>query len=157
MTNTTFFRLVLEAVTRVLAALLMLSPTFAQGANPAKPSAPPFTLNVELLTDPDGIDLSPYVKGVFKAVKDKALATMPPSVAKGDQGVVKIRLWIQKDGTLAAPAPPSLMFSSRKKVLDEHAMDAVIKAAPYEHLPEKLHASSIELRLTFYYNIVAPQ
>ena len=93
---------------------------------------------------------------MYKSVKEKALATMPPSVASGDQGVVSIFLWIQKDGTLASPDPPSLAFSSGKKVLDVNAIDAVLKAAPYEHLPEKLSASSIKLRLTFYYN-VAPK
>jgi TonB family protein len=96
------------------------------------------------------------MRSVYKAVKDKVLATMPPSVASGDQGVVSIRLWIQKDGTLASPAPPSLIFGSKKKVLDENAMNAVMKAAPCEHLPEKLSATSIQLRLTFYYNLAPP-
>ena len=81
---------------------------------------------------------------------------MPRSVATGDQGVVSIRLRIQKDGTLASPALPSMIFGSGKKVLDDNAMGAASKAAPYDHLPDKLSAPSIELRLTFYYN-VAPR
>lgn len=93
------------------------------------------------------------MKSVYKSVKEKALATMPPSVANGNQGMVSIRLQIQKDGTVPSPALPSMIFSSSKKALDDNAMGAVLKAAPYEHLPEKLSAPSIELRLTFYYNL----
>jgi hypothetical protein len=134
MTNATAFRFVLKVMTRMLVTLLMFTPTFAQGPNPPKPSPPPLSLNLQLLTDPEGIDLGPYMRSVYKSVKDKALATMPPSVARGDQGVVSVRHWIQKDGSLAGPALPTLVFSSRKKVLDDNAMGAVSKAAPYEHL-----------------------
>jgi TonB family protein len=78
---------------------------------------------------------------------------MPPSVAKGDKGVVRVRLLIQKDGTVAASTPPTLLFSSRKTVLDDHAKNAVLKAAPFEHVPEQLSAPTIELHLTFYCNV----
>jgi TonB family protein len=154
MTNLTTKRTVLRTLAKTLAVLLFVAPVFAQAPNAPKPSTPPFSLGIELLTDPQGVDLGPYMRSVYKSVKDKALATMPPSVASGDQGVVSIRLQIQKDGTL--PALPSIVLSSRKKVLDENAIGAVSKAAPYEHLPEKLSAPSIEFRLSFYYNI-APE
>jgi hypothetical protein len=146
MTNLTTKRTVLRPLAKTLAVLLFVASVFAQAPNAPKPSAPPFSLGIVLLTDPEGVDLGPYMRTVYKSVKDRALATMPPSVASGDQGVVSIRLQIQKDGTLPSPALPSIVLSSRTKVLDENAIGAVSKAAPYEHLPEKLSAPSIEFR-----------
>jgi len=148
--------MVLRAVAKMLIMLLVAAPVFAQTPNPSKPSTLPFSLAIQLLTDPEGIDLGPYMRSVYKSVKKKALATMTPSVSSGDQGVVRIRLRIQKDGTLSSPNLPSIILSSGKKVLDDNAMGALSKAAPYEHLPEQLSAPSIEVQLTFYYN-VAPQ
>jgi TonB family protein len=157
MTNITATRMVPWTAAKLLIAFSVAAPAFAQTPNPPKPSTPPFSLGIQLLTDPEGVDLGPYMRNVYKSVKDKVLATLPPSVAMGDQGVVSIRLRIQKDGTLPSPALPSIILSSGKKTLDDNALGAVSKAAPYEHLPEQLSAPSIELRLTFYYNIAPPK
>ena len=147
------------AIPRVLAAwfvmALLLMPVYGQ-ATPAKPQAPPFSIGLELMTDPEGVDFTPFTKQVYKSVKDKAVATMPKSVALGDQGVVCIRLQIQKDGTLASPALPKFKFSSGKKALDDNAMASVVKAAPFEHLPEQFSGPNVELQLTFYYNLPPP-
>ena len=139
----------------MLIVLLMSTLAFAQGPNPQETSSPQFSLNIALLTNPETTDLAPNLKNIYQSVKSKALETMPPSVPKGDQGVVSIRVRIQKDGTLAGPAP-TLLLSSHKKVLDDHAMAAITKAAPFDHLPEELPAPSIELRLTFFYNLTPP-
>ena len=147
------------SIPRVLAACfvmaLLLMPVYGQAA-PAKPQAPPFGIGLELMTDPEGVDFTAFIKQVYKSVKDKAVATMPKSVAQGDQGVVSIRVQIQKDGTLASPALPKFKFSSGKKALDDNAMAAVIKAAPFDHLPEQFSGPSVELQLTFYYNLPPP-
>jgi TonB family protein len=153
MMNLKATQMVPRTVAKMLIVLLVAAPVFAQTPNPPKPSTLPFSLAIQLLTDPEGIDLGPYMRSVYKSVKEKALTTMPPSVSSGDQGVVRIRLRIQKDGTLPSPTLPSIILSSGKKALDDNAMGAVSKAAPYEHLPEQLSAPSIELRLTFSYNI----
>ena len=143
------------SIPRVLAACfvmaLLLMPVYGQGA-PAKR----FGIGLELMTDPEGVDFTPFIKQVYKSVKDKATATMPKSVAQGDQGVVCIRVQIQKDGTLASPALPKFKFSSGKKTLDDNAMAAVITAAPFDHLPEQFSDPSVELQLTFYYNLPPP-
>jgi hypothetical protein len=127
----------------------------SQAPNPEKTSSPQFSLTIELLTNPEAADLMPNLRNIYRSVKSKALETMPPSVPKGDRGVVSIRVQIQKDGTLAAPGP-TFVLSSHKKVLDDHAMAAISKAAPFDHLPEQLSAPSIELRLTFFYNLPPP-
>jgi TonB family protein len=145
------------SIPRVLAACfvmaILLMPVYGQAA-PANPH--PFGIGLELMTDPEGVDFTAFIKQVYKSVKDKAVATMPKSVAQGDQGVVSIRVQIQKDGTLASPALPKFKFSSGKKALDDNAMAAVIKAAPFDHLPEQFSGPSVELQLTFYYNLPPP-
>ena len=103
MTSTTAFRFLFQLVPRTLVMLLMLVPTFAQTPNPTKPSIPPFSLGLELLTDPQAVDLKPYMSTVYKTIRAKALETLPPSVANGDQGLISIKLRIQKDGTVAGP------------------------------------------------------
>src|ERR1700749_3160758 len=109
MTRPNLFRFVHPIVMSILAMLLVLTPTSAQKPNPPKPTGPPFSLNVQLLTDPQGIDLGPCLRAVFNAIRSKSLATLPPSVATGDQGMLSIGLRIQKDGTLAGPKPLTLL------------------------------------------------
>jgi outer membrane biosynthesis protein TonB len=150
------FRFAFSPIIAVLALFLLVSSTLGQEANPAKSSGPQLSLSVQLLTDPEGVDLSAYVSSVYKSVKARALATIPPSVARGDRGAVSILVTIQKDGRLASPALPTFVFGSGKKALDDHAMASVYKAAPFDHLPEQLSAPSVELRLTFYYNQSPP-
>jgi outer membrane biosynthesis protein TonB len=161
MTNPMALRFVSKVVMRTLAMFLMLTPAFAQPQNPPKPSTPPFSLFLEVMTDPEGFNLGPYLKSVYKSIQSKALETMPPSVARGDQGEVSIRLQIQRDGTLASPpaaasALLTFVLRSGKKALDDHAMTAISRAAPFEHLPENFSAPSLELKLTFFYNIAPP-
>jgi TonB family protein len=136
---------------------LILIPVYCQ-APPAKPPVAPISLGIELMTDPEGVDLSSFMKHLYKSVRDRALATMPKSVALGDQGVVRISFQVQKDGTLvtASPALPKFIHSSGKETLDNHAMGAIKSAAPFDHLPEPLPARSIELKFTFYYNLPPP-
>src|SRR5258708_29079504 len=140
---------------------LMPTPVFGQTA-PAKPPVAPFSIGIELMTDSEGVDLTPFMKNLFKSVRDRAVATMPKSVALGDQGRVTISFHVQKDGSLvtalvtASPAVPRVLYSSGKKTLDDHAMAAIRSAAPFDHLPDSLSDQSVELKLTFFYNLSPP-
>lgn len=140
---------------------MMLIPAVGQTV-PAKPPVAPFSIGIELMTDSEGVDLTPFMKHLHKSVRDRAVATMPKSVALGDQGRVTISFQVQKDGSLvtalvtASPVVPRVLYSSGKKTLDDHAMAAIISAAPFDHLPESLSAQSVELKLTFFYNLSPP-
>jgi hypothetical protein len=81
-----------------VAMALMLIPVCGQTA-PAKPQVAPISLSLELVSDSEGVDLTPFMKHLSKSVKYKALATMPKVVALGEQGVVTVKFQVQKDGT----------------------------------------------------------
>ena len=114
------------------------------------------------MTDPEGVDLTPIMKNLFRSVRDRAVATITTSAALVDEGRVTIRFRVQKDGSLAnapvnaSPAVPRVLYSSGKKIHDDHAMAAVRSADPFDHLPESLSAQSVELKLTFVYNLSPP-
>ena len=140
---------------------LMLNPIYGQ-TMPAKSQVAPISIGIELMTDSEGVDLTPFMKHLYFSVKDKAMATMPKSVTLGDQGVVTVRFQVQRDGALvttlvtASPTFPKVWYSSGKKTLDDHAMAAIKSAAPFDHLPESLSARSVDLKVTFYYNLPPP-
>ena len=110
MTNPAAFRFASEVVLRTLAMFLMFVPAFAQLQNPPKPSTRPFSLVIEVMTNPEGVNLNEYVKSVYKSIQGKALATMPTVVARGEQGVVIIRFQFQRD----------LALYSASRLLDAH-------------------------------------
>jgi len=116
-------------------------------------------MEIELVADPEGVDLTPIMKNLIGSVRNRAAATMAKSLALGDEGRMTIRFRVQKDGSLvtalvtASPAVPRVLYCSGKKILDDHAMAAVRSAAPFDHLPESLSAQSVELKLTFFYNL----
>lgn len=77
---------------------------------------------------------------------------MPNTILRGEQGVVVIQVQIQSDGNLAGSAPPKIVVGSGKKDLDDHALAAIRKAAPFDHLPDSTPVP-VQLQLSFYYNL----
>jgi TonB family protein len=117
----------------------------------AQSKPPAFSVSLKLKSDPKGADLGPFMSDMYKSIKQKAQATMPNAVSLGEQGVVIIQIQIQKDGSLASPAPPEIVIGSGKKALDDHALGAIRKAAPFAHLPDATPVPVV-LWLSFYYN-----
>jgi TonB family protein len=129
---------------------LLLAPTTPQVLAQSKP-IPQFSLTLELMSNPQGAALKSFMSDLYKSIKDKAEATIPNNVLRGEQGVVVIQVKIQKDGSLNGVTPEKIL-SSGKKTLDDHAIAAVRKAAPFDHLPDSTPAP-VELRVSFYYNL----
>jgi len=107
---------------------------------------------IQILTPTNGVDFTEFEKHVLTAVRLKWFAKMPESAMMGEKGMVVVRFGIQKDGTLTSQ-PPIVESPSKKKELDSAAVEAVRSAAPFDHLPDAFDGSSIELRLTFFYNV----
>ena len=107
---------------------------------------------IEVLTDTEGVDFNSYLHGLYLAVRDKWQAGMPPAVKSGLQGKNSVQFRVLRDGKVPEDFL-KLASSSENKDLDEASLQAVRKAAPFSHLPEKYSQSFIELRMTFYYNI----
>jgi TonB family protein len=136
---------------------LALTEASGQKANSSKAPVPRFSLALRLISDTGDLDATPYLDEVEKSVKDKAVATLPKSVSRGEQGIAIIRFEIQKDGSLASKVPPKFIFPSGKKELDDHAMGAISAAAPFSPLPEPINDRNLSVQLTFYYNMSASQ
>lgn len=88
---------------------------------------------------------------MYLSVKNKWRTVVPPSVESGEQGRNTVQFRVLQDGTVPQEFL-KLVFSSEKKDLDEASMQAIRKAAPFSHLPEKYSAPFITLRFTFAYN-----
>jgi TonB family protein len=147
-----------SATTRLLklGALIGLFVALTYGQTPAsRPQAPTLSIGIELRSDPGQADLKPFMSHLYKVIKQKALESMPKSASQGDQAVVNIQLQIQRDGTMASPAPPKILSSSGKESFDNNAMGAVSKSAPFDHVPDSADVPLV-LRLTFYYNVAPP-
>jgi hypothetical protein len=101
-------------------------------------------------------DLRLFVENMYKAVKTRAVNTLPNSVLHGEQAVIAIEFQVQKDGSLGHSAPLTIVGNSGKKVLEKHAQAAIRSAAPFGALPISSPAP-LQLRLTFYYNTPPPE
>jgi TonB family protein len=74
----------------------------------------------------------------------------------GEKGTVAVKFIVLTDGSLSEQ-PPTVESSSGKKELDNASVAAIRASAPFEHLPETFKGSSVELRLTFLYNVPPAQ
>jgi TonB family protein len=106
---------------------------------------------IQLLSDTQGVDFNSYLQTMYLSVKYKWQSVLPPSVGSGEQGRNTVQFRVLQDGTVPEEFL-KLVFSSEKKDLDEASMQAIRKAAPFSHLPEKYSAPFIILRFTFAYN-----
>jgi hypothetical protein len=112
---------------------------------------PKTSASIELLTDPQGVDLRPYLRTVFMSVKKTWNGVMPPSVDNGEKGVNSVEFHILRNGSVSKDSV-RLMFGSNKPDLDKASMKAVIESSPFEPLPENLTSDFLALRIVFYYN-----
>ncbi len=144
-------RLIASGLTLALA----ITPALGQKQN-SKVPVPRFSLALRLISDTGDLDATSYLDDLQKAVKDKALASLPRTVSRGEEAIVIIRFEIQKDGTLATKVPPKFIFASMKKDLDDHAMSSISSAAPFHPLPEPISDRNLSVQLSFYYNMVPP-
>ena len=145
----------LTGLVRWAMSVVLLTAVSCQVGAQSKPSAPAFSLSLKLKSNPQGADLRTFISDMYKSIKEKAQATMPNAVSQGEQGVVVIQIEIQKDGSLASPASPKIVVGSGKKALDDHALGAIRRSAPFDRLPDATPVP-VELWLSFYYNLPPP-
>lgn len=104
--------------------------------------------NVQLLSDPQGIDFRPYLIQVLATVKRNWLAVMPQSVKLGRRGKVVIQFSIRKDGVV-----DKLVYAqnSGADALDKAAVAGVSASAPFPPLPTGFKGDRVVLQLNFVY------
>jgi TonB family protein len=103
--------------------------------------------------DTQWYDWGPYAKAMLAKIKRH---WQIPEIARlGVGGVVKIRYFIERDGTVTGL---TILDESGKPPMDNAARRAILDSSPFEPLPTDLTGVTREgVTITFYYNITPPR
>jgi TonB family protein len=114
------------------------------------PASGPVRSNLQLLSDPKGVDFKPYLVQVLTAVRTNWLAVIPESARFGRKGRVLIQFIIDRKG-----AVPKLVIaeSSGTVALDRAAVAGISASYPFPPLPASFQGEEIRLQLAFSYNV----
>jgi TonB family protein len=106
--------------------------------------------NLELRSDPMGVDFRPYMQQVLAAVRRNWFAVYPEAARLGQRGEVVLEFAIAKQGLVT-----KVIFSTESgaKALDQSAVAAISASNPLPPLPTAFKGDRIVLRMTFMYNI----
>jgi TonB family protein len=120
------------------------------GLDPRSPLPGKLGSNYELLSDPMGVDFSPYLIRVLSAVRRNWYAVIPESARFGRQGRTVIQFSIAKDGKV-----PKLVIAqgSGADALDRAAVAGISASNPFPPLPPEFRGQQIRLQLVFTYNL----
>jgi len=116
-----------------------------QPSSPGVPGA-----NVELKSDPMGVDFRAYLIQVLAAVKRNWTAVMPEVVKLGQRGRVSIQFSIGRAGSVL-----KLVYAeqSGSRPLDEAAVAGISASNPFPPLPAEFKGERIVVQLNFVYNM----
>jgi len=114
------------------------------------PSPGNLPANLELKSDPQGVDFRPYMQQVLAAVRRNWFAVYPETARMGGRGEVVLEFAIAKQGLVA-----KVIYAgqSGSKPLDEAAVAAISASNPLPPLPREFKGDRIVLRMTFMYNM----
>lgn len=106
--------------------------------------------NLELLSDPQGVDFRPYLMQVLAAVRRNWLAVLPESAKLGRRGRVSIQFAIAKLGSV-----PKLVIitNSGTDALDRAAVAGISASNPFPPLPSEYKGERVVLQFNFAYNM----
>jgi TonB family protein len=147
-------KLVSTHVRVVIAGILlaMCSPIVPGQINHRTPSKLQIGNAVQILSLTRGADFSGYTEALMATLKRRWIYSMPASFYTGDTGIVDIRVQVRGDGTFVNP-DPKVERSSGKVALDDAAVAAIRASAPFPHFPSGFEGATIELKISFFYNI----
>lgn len=105
--------------------------------------------NLELLSDPMGVDFRPYLIRILAAVRRNWQAVMPESARMGQRGRVLVQFSVDRQGRV-----PKLVISapSGAPALDRAAVAGISASNPFPPLPAEFKGEQIRLQFTFTYN-----
>jgi TonB family protein len=106
--------------------------------------------NLELLSDPMGVDFRPYLTRILAMVRRNWFAVMPESAKLGRRGRVSIQFAVNRDGSV-----PKLVIvgHSGTEALDRAAVVGVSASNPFPPLPTEFKGNQIRLQFNFAYNM----
>ena len=144
--------LTLLAAGQILTVKLAVARCMPAASQQSSSASTESTPGIELLTDPKGVDVRPYLISLMSSVKRKWYQEMPASARGGDKGAVSIQFRVQKDGKLL-DSSLKISSSSGKQDLDDASLNAIRNAAPFDHLPRNFPQPFMEMRVFFHYNM----
>jgi TonB family protein len=114
------------------------------------PSAGPARSNLQLLSDPAGVDFKPYLVQVLAAVRTNWLSVIPESARLGRRGRVLVQFIINRRGGV-----PKLVIAetSGTAAFDRAAVAGISASYPFPPLPNNFTGNEIRLQLAFTYNL----
>lgn len=106
--------------------------------------------NIELRSDPQGVDFRPYLIQVLAAVRRNWFAVYPEAAKTGVRGQAVLEFGIAKGGLVT-----KVIYDSQtgSRPLDEAAVAAISASNPLPPLPKEFKGDRIVLRMTFMYNV----
>jgi TonB family protein len=106
--------------------------------------------NLQLLSDPLGVDFRPYLTQILATVRRNWMAIIPESVHLGRQGKVAIQFSINRQGGV-----PKLVIASPSgaDALDRAAIAAISASNPFPPLPSDFKGDRVVLQFNFAYNM----
>ncbi|MBY0503351.1 MAG: TonB family protein [Bryobacteraceae bacterium] len=108
---------------------------------------------IELLSDPQGVDFRPYLIQVLAAVRRNWFAVIPESARLGGRpGRVSVQFAISKNGSV-----PKLVIAggSGTESFDRAAVAGISASNPFPPLPSEFRGDQVRLQLVFNYNMPA--
>jgi TonB family protein len=114
------------------------------------PSAGRPRSNLELKSDPMGVDFRPYLTRVLLTVRRNWFAIYPETARLGLRGRVVVEFSVGTDGKIL-----KVVYSAQSgsRPLDEAAVAALSASNPLPPLPSEFKGQRIVLQFTFSYNI----
>jgi TonB family protein len=106
--------------------------------------------NMQLLSDPMGVDFRPYLTQILAIVRRNWFSVMPESAKLGLRGRVGVLFSIARNGTVTKANYAS---QSGMKPLDQAAIAAISMSNPFPALPSEFKGDRIVLQFNFAYNM----
>jgi TonB family protein len=116
------------------------------------PSSGDIKSNLQLLSDPKGVDFKPYMVQVLMAVRRNWLAIIPESARAGRRGRVIVQFAIDRTGGV-----PKVVIAegAGTDAFDRAAVAAISASVPLPPLPPDYRGDQIRLQFAFSYNMPA--
>jgi TonB family protein len=105
---------------------------------------------MQLLSDPLGVDFKPYLLQVLARVRRNWMAVVPDSARMGRRGLVLIQFSIDRSGGV-----PKLVIASPSGItaFDRAAVAGISASNPFPPLPVAYKGDQIRLQMAFSYNL----
>lgn len=106
--------------------------------------------NLQLLSDPLGVDFKPYLLQILASVRRNWFAVMPESAHMGRRGKVQLQFAVDRTGNVV-----KLVYAlhSGTDAFDRAAVAGISASNPFPPLPSEFKGNQVRLQLTFMYNI----